>query len=88
MEANKIYRFTLDLAGSDPLKWAFQTKGQFKINGSLPRDKSTGVPTNTGIEINFSHEGFHDLEKYFEISPQTAGHFEIHKKTAVFVPKV
>ncbi|HHT62229.1 MAG TPA: alpha-2-macroglobulin [Clostridia bacterium] len=87
LEANKIYRFTLDLAGSDPLKWAFQTKGQFKINGSLPRDKSTGVPTNTGIEINFSHEGFHDLEKYFEISPQTAGHFEIHKKTAVFVPK-
>ncbi|MGI6686286.1 MAG: Ig-like domain-containing protein [Bacillota bacterium] len=86
LETNKLYRFTLGLTGSDPLKWAFQTKGEFKINGTLPRDRATGVPTNTGIEITFSHEGFGDLEKYFEISPKAEGHFEIHKKTVVFVP--
>lgn len=83
---NKVYRFTLDLPGSSPLKWAFQTKGTFKVNSTLPRDQSTGVPTNTGIEVTFSHAGFADLNKYFEITPQVKGRFEEHKKTAVFVP--
>ncbi|MEL7566076.1 MAG: Ig-like domain-containing protein, partial [Dehalobacterium sp.] len=86
LEADEVYQFTLDLTGSHPLKWAFQTKGEFKINGTLPRDKSTGVPTNTGIEIAFSHANFEDIDNYFEISPETKGHFEKHKKTAVFVP--
>lgn len=87
LEADEIYRFTLDLSGSHPLKWAFQTKGEFKINGTLPRDKSTGVPTNTGIEVAFSHANFGDADNFFEISPQAKGHFERHKKTAVFVPE-
>lgn len=86
LESNKVYRFTLDLPGSNPLKWAFQTKGEFKINGTLPHDKSTGVPTNTGIELVFSHANFEDIGKYFEISPKAKGHFERRKKTAVFVP--
>jgi len=86
LEADEIYQFTLDLTGSHPLKWAFQTKGEFKVNGTLPRDKSTGVPTNSGIEITFSHGKFEDIDKFFEISPETKGRFEKHKKTAVFVP--
>ncbi len=86
LEKNQVYRFTLDLPGSNLLKWAYQTKGEFKVNNTLPRDQSTGVPTNTEIEITFSHGGLTDVDKYFEISPQVKGRFEQHKKTTVFIP--
>lgn len=83
LEANKIYRFQLG-DGS----WAFQTKKEFGVVRSLPRDQSEYVPISTGIEITFSHDDFQDIEEYFEIKPKVEGFFERHKKTAVFVPKV
>ncbi|MCX8130500.1 MAG: Ig-like domain-containing protein [Clostridia bacterium] len=88
MEPNKIYRF--EVSGSDSLKkrsWAFQTKKTFKVMRTLPRDKGTSVPANTGIEISFNYENVESLDKFFKISPDTKGKFEYHKKTAVFVPE-
>lgn len=82
LEANKIYRFRL---GEEA--WSFQTKDEFRVLGSLPRNKAWDVPVNTGIEIVFSHENYQDIEKYFEITPKVEGVFERHKRTAVFVPK-
>src|SRR5690606_9149197 len=67
--------------------WSFQTKNEFTVLGSLPRDKGWAVPVNTGIEIVFSHENYQDIEEYFEITPRVEGFFERHKRTAVFVPK-
>jgi len=84
---NQIYQFTLHLADEIPLRWAFQTKGDFKINSTLPRDKSTGIPTNTGIEITFSHANLENPDQYIQITPKIEGRFEIHKKTVVFVPE-
>jgi hypothetical protein len=82
LEANKIYRFRL---GEEA--WSFQTKNEFRVLGSLPRDKAWDVPVNTGIEMVFSHDNYQDIEKYFEITPKVEGTFERHKRTAVFVPK-
>ncbi len=87
LEPQKVYKFTLTTTGDESLKWAFQTKGDFKVVSTLPRDKGTGVPTDTGIEINFSHLNFDNLDLYFSINPQVQGKFEIHKKTAVFIPQ-
>lgn len=67
--------------------WAFQVKDSFKVVHSIPRDKGTSVPLNSGIEITFSHDNFTDYEKYFEISPVAEGSFEKHGRTLVFVPK-
>ncbi|MBT7349142.1 hypothetical protein HN858_05755 [Candidatus Falkowbacteria bacterium] len=67
--------------------WAFQTKDQFKIIGSLPRDKSSGVPLDTGIEFTFSHDNVEEFAKHFTIEPKVDGSFEKHKRTWVFVPK-
>jgi len=86
LEPEKIYKFTLASLNTDPLNWAFQTKGDFRVVSTLPRHQSTGVPIDTGIEITFSHMNFDNLPDYFRISPQTTGRFEIHKKTAVFIP--
>lgn len=86
LEPNKIYKFTLDSITPNPLKWAFQTKGEFRIVSTLPRNQSSGVPVDTGIEITFSHLNFENLPEYFSISPETPGSFEVHKKTAVFIP--
>ncbi len=87
LEPQKIYKFTLSIDDETPLKWAFQTKGDFKVVSTLPHHQATGVPTNTGIEINFSHLNFDKLSEFFTISPNVEGSFEVHKKTAVFVPK-
>jgi len=87
LDPQMVYKFALSPEGEIPVKWAFQTKGDFKVISTLPRNESTGVPTGTGIEINFSHLNFEKLPEHFSISPKVEGTFEIHKKTAVFVPK-
>ena len=42
---------------------------------------------NSGIEIYFSHTGFENLDKYFEIHPKVEGRFERNGYTSVFIPK-
>lgn len=66
--------------------WVYQIKSSLKIIGTIPGDTQNDIPTNTGIEINFSHDGVENFEKFFEISPKTPGRFEQHNRTMVFVP--
>ena len=85
LQKNKLYRFTLNTGNSENVSWVFQTCSDFAIIGSLPGNQTTNVPVNTGIEIYFTHSGYEDIEKYFEITPNAKGRFEIHGHTAVFV---
>ena len=81
---NGLYTFRINM--NKETTWVFQTQSTFKITGSIPGEKSINVPVNSGIEINFSHENFSDIQEHFEITPDVKGKFEVHKKTAVFVP--
>jgi len=73
VEPNTIVRVALATSYIDEVgkqqerdySWAFQIKDNFKVLHSIPRDTGTQVPTNTGIEITFSHDNFKDFEKYF-----------------------
>jgi len=85
--ANQVYKFSLAFAEEKTQSWAFQTKGEFRVLSTLPRDRSGGVPLDTGIEISFSHLNFSNIESFVEINPKVEGRWEVHKKTAVFVPK-
>lgn len=67
--------------------WAFQVKEQFKVLHTLPANRATNVPLDTGIEVTFSHANFASYESAVKIEPQIAGRFEKHKRTLVFVPK-
>ncbi len=91
LASNTIYKLSFDTTGMDKdnFQWAFQTKGKFRVIRTLPADKTTHVPVNTGIELTFSYEKFDNnkLQEYFKVSPQVAGRFEIRKKTVTFVPK-
>lgn len=88
LEGNEVYNFTI-ASETGEYSWAYQVKDTFKITGALPSDKATQVPTNTGIEIYFSHENFDfdNVKNYFEISPKVEGSFEHHRRSLVFVPK-
>lgn len=87
LDKDSIYRFILsDKTTGAEQSWAFQTKKSLNVIRTLPRDKSVQVPSNSGIEITFSHENIENAEKYFEISPKTGGRFELHKRTLVFIP--
>ncbi|NLL05618.1 MAG: alpha-2-macroglobulin [Clostridiaceae bacterium] len=81
---NELYTFRMNM--DKETTWVFQTQSTFKIAGSIPGEKTLNVPINSGIEIHFSHENFSDLQDHFEITPAVKGRFEVHKKTAVFVP--
>ncbi|TYQ15398.1 UNVERIFIED_CONTAM: hypothetical protein Cloal_1845 [Acetivibrio alkalicellulosi] len=81
---NTLYTFRMNK--DVETTWVFQTQTEFKILGSLPGNQSIGVPVNSGIEINFSHSNFSDIKDHFEIIPHVEGRFQIHDKTAVFVP--
>ncbi len=93
LEHNTVYRFQVATLSEEnqerkDMSWAFQTKNDFQVVRTLPGDKATEVPRNTGIEITFTHDNFtEDYTKYFEISPNVEGSFEKHKRTLVFVPK-
>ena len=68
------------------ITWAFQTAFKFRVESSYPSDRATAVPIESGVEFNFSSDGYEPIDSYFNISPSVSGSFEYHKKTAVFVP--
>ncbi|MFC1687495.1 Ig-like domain-containing protein, partial [Patescibacteria group bacterium] len=91
LTSNTVYAFSLAAEQSDTeqlreFKWAYQVKDTFKITGTLPRDEGTSVPTNSGIEIIFSHENYTNYEQYITFSPDIEGRFEQYRKTLVFIP--
>ncbi|MBP7176417.1 MAG: Ig-like domain-containing protein [Thermoclostridium sp.] len=87
MKANQIYSISFsDTEEGISYSWAFQTRKEFYVVQTTPRDKATYVPVNTGIEINFSHKAQNDLSSWFEITPRVSGRFEIHQDTVAFVP--
>ncbi len=87
LEGNKIYSFSIKTADKE-YSWAYQVQDTFKVTGTLPDNKSTSVPINTGIEISFSHENFdfENAENFLEIFPKVKGTFEHHNRILVFVP--
>lgn len=86
LKPNQIYSISFsDAEEGISYSWAFQTRNEFFVVRTLPRDKATYVPVNTGIEVTFSQKAENDLSAWFEISPQAPGRFEIHKDTVAFV---
>lgn len=87
----KVYRFLIeDAAAGTPhllASFAFQTKTPVAVVQTIPRDESTGVPINTGIELTFAQEGVRDIAGHFRIEPDQPGRFEVHKRVIVFVPQ-
>lgn len=88
LDRGRVYRFRmLDRTDGDVLgTWGFQTARALSVVQTLPADGSYGVPTNTGIELTFSHEGVADLDRAWSMEPPTEGRFEEHGRTTVFVP--
>ncbi len=86
-DQNKLYTFRIKTENGNDIIWTFQIRAVFKVVSVFPADKTTNVPTNTGIEIYLSHEDFEDIDNYFEISPAVKGSFERHNSAAVFVPE-
>jgi hypothetical protein len=87
LKPNQMYSISFsDEEEGISYSWAFQTRKEFYVVRTLPRDKATYVPVNTGIEITFSQKVENDLSSWFEINPQVSGRFEIHKDTVAFVP--
>lgn len=88
-----VYRIALRATtrpDAAPLRsWAFQTSAPLAVVHTLPADRSTFVPTDTGIELTFNQEGvrLQDVEAKFRIDPAVEGRFEAHKRGVVFVPK-
>jgi hypothetical protein len=89
LEADRVYsvQFTLNPTAANPdYSWAYQVRGALRVVGTLPGDRTSGVPVNTGIELDFSHKEVNDPAAYFSISPSVAGKWERHRRTLVFVP--
>ena len=86
LENNKIYQVKLNNTNI-PYSWAFQTKKQFSVENTIPTDKSSYVPINSGIEMYFNMSNFETIDEYFSISPQVEGKFLYNDKNVVFVPK-
>lgn len=81
LQANTIYVF--DFKG---ITWAYKTEADFTLLGTFPRNMTTNVPVNTGIEFIFNYAGA-DVEDYITIEPAVSGKFEVHDRVIAFVPK-
>ncbi|MGH2829526.1 MAG: Ig-like domain-containing protein [Actinomycetota bacterium] len=89
LERGRVYRFSLlDRPDGRPVRsWAFQVQDTLRIVSTHPDDRATHVPLDTGIEVTFSLDSPTGIEGLFKIAPPTAGRFETHKRTVVFVPR-
>lgn len=91
LEPGEVYRFLIEDAGAATphvlASFAFQTRTPVGVVQTIPRDQSTGVPVNTGIELTFTQEGVQDIEGHFQIVPEVSGSFEVHSRVIVFVPQ-
>jgi hypothetical protein len=91
LQPGKIYRFLIEdgVEGTPHVlaSFAFQTKTPVGVVQTIPRDQSTGVPINTGVELTFTQQGVQDVEGHFRIEPNVAGRFEVHGRVTVFVPQ-
>ncbi len=87
LEQNKIYFIDVKTQDGSTVSFAFQTKRDFTVLGSLPDNISSNVPVDTGIEMYFSYPDVENISKYFEITPKVNGRFETNGYTTVFIPK-
>lgn len=86
LEHDKIYQVKLN--DEDYVySWAFQTKKEFKVESTIPADKSDYVPLNSGIEMYFSLKNTNEIDEYFEINPHVEGKFINNNNSVVFVPE-
>lgn len=81
LQANTIYVFTFK-----GITWAFKTEADFALLGTFPRNMTTNVPVNTGIEFVFNYAGA-EVEDFITIEPEVTGKFEVHDRVIAFVPK-
>lgn len=87
LKTDSIYRVIISEEFTDrEYSWAYQVKAPFQVISTHPGNKGTSVPINSGIEITFNREGFINPEKYFSITPEVKGEFEINGNTLVFLP--
>jgi len=87
LKAGTIYRFRLTAPDGRTLdSWAFQAHQPLQVSATLPRDTTTDVPTDTGIEVTFDQDGVVDAKGHFSIVPKVGGRFEQHGRTLAFVP--
>src|SRR3990172_2943833 len=66
--------------------WVYQTQGKFRVVSSIPGDKKSQVPINTGVEIVFNQDNFNDPTPYLSIFPEFKFRTEIHAERFVIVP--
>ncbi|MBX4205338.1 MAG: Ig-like domain-containing protein, partial [Candidatus Doudnabacteria bacterium] len=87
LDENKIYQIQIEEGVADrEYSWAYQVKAPFNIIKTSPGNK-TSAPVNSGIELTFNRTDVKNIEKYFEITPNVPGRFEVSEDTAVFIPK-
>ena len=66
LEQNKIYFIDVKAQAGNTVSFAFQTKRDFTVLGSLPDNMSSYVPVDTGIELYFSYPDVENISKHFE----------------------
>lgn len=87
MEPGAQVRVTLlQPDGSLDTSWAFRVRSPVRVASTIPGDRTTSVPVQTGIEVSFDQDGVADMRDHFRIEPAVAGRFERHGRTQVFVP--
>ena len=67
--------------------WALQTKDTFTVLSSVPGDRASRVPVNTGIDVTVNRAGWSDPAAHFKITPEVKGRFETHGRSIAFVPE-
>lgn len=86
LENDKVYQVKIN-DKDFVYSWAFQTKKNLQIEGTLPANNSENVPWNSGIEMYFTLGNLGKIDEFFTISPHVEGKFITNNNTIVFVPE-
>ncbi|HEX5828954.1 MAG TPA: Ig-like domain-containing protein, partial [Candidatus Limnocylindrales bacterium] len=68
--------------------WSVQAVQPLSVVATVPRDESTRVPLDTGIEVTFDQDGvaLGDARKFISIAPPVEGTWVQEGRTVAFVP--
>lgn len=88
LQADKIYTIQIDKGpiASREFSWAYQVRAPFELISSLPANRGSDVPINTGIELTFNREDIINPSKYIEIFPEVSGTFKVTGSKIIFIP--
>ncbi|GEM_PF-4503411 len=89
LKSNTVYTISVDQGPLTlrPVSFAIQTKTPFGVVTSVPRDKATMVPVDSGVELTFNRSKLGSIDGRWGITPTIKANIEVNNSVVTVIPQ-